>query len=682
MTDEDKIPSTPDRSISHYREILLLPLILRCPSGAPDSLDKGPRKVVDNLASRLLAADPVGAAAWHEVDRLCHMGPADQHTYQEFLYFHGFIQSFLYGRPEQQKNEENTTKDPWHQRLFAREDLKQLKIDFLPTGGPYKGKTLSCTLNIDRMQLRLFSSGVAIFMVELSLEPQASIQVAGDGQENLNLDHLFTLRDAIRRAYPPYFTGQTNDLRLREYPLMRQWVGTDGDLAKDEYSPAQYLKDFKASPAIPLAPIWQQALAPLIVEGAKPMKKKTETKKGQALAPKIVEGPKSHQPGWAWHHILDERMPAFLFLGSPSAGSFTANDWARLSFVDDAGSGSPYSEAWLDGFEQRHCFDMHWYKPQGGVPYGTRYFFTSYSFGAVGTTNRNDPEDFLPTYIEPHFRRHYFQLGFLNYFQFAALLAMSSWTSDAVARFGSYEHKDSFRDLMRDLQERFLAFTQRCWFTNVSNQLQAREMYARWRAQIGTEALCQEVAKQLGDAWQFLDAEEQAIQAEAATRLSIVATLGVVVGLPAAWLALWSDALLKGRPWWESLAIVLITVGATAAMARFASHLTDSAARAEKRISNPQFHLLSRLLWLLSMTGVAAMCAWIGNALPTNLLDWIAFGAIVLGLAIGMLCFYPRGQKKGGGWLNRAAHWLRKRRAAWIAPLTLVFAGTAWLFLL
>lgn len=264
MAEEEKIPSTPDRSVSHYREILLLPLILRRPTGPADSLDTDPEKAVDDLATQLLAANPAGGR-WKEIDQLRHMGPTDQDCYQEFLYFHGFIQNFLYGP---RRKQENTTEDPWHQRLFERKDLTQIRIDAQPTGGPYKEKRLSCTLDVDRVQLRLFSSGVAIFMVELSMAPAGAIQVNGSAPEDLNLDHLFTLRDAMRRVYPPYFAVQDGELRVREYPTMRQWISAGSDLAKDEYSPKDYLRDFETSPAIPLAPIWLEALTPLIVEGS------------------------------------------------------------------------------------------------------------------------------------------------------------------------------------------------------------------------------------------------------------------------------------------------------------------------------------------------------------------------------------------------------------------------------
>lgn len=138
--------------------------------------------------------------------------------------------------------------------------------------------------------------------------------------------------------------------------------------------------------------------------------------------------------------------------------------------------------------------------------------------------------------------------------------------------------------------------------------------------------------------------------------------------------------IVQRRRWSESLEIVIITIGATAALATLASYLTSPPAKSGKRGSNPQFLLLSRLLWLLTVAGVGAICVRIAGRGATGLADWIAFAAIALGAIGGMLWFYPRGQMKDGDWSNKAAHWLHKKRWAWVVPIGLGTAGAVWLF--
>jgi hypothetical protein len=88
------------------------------------------------------------------------------------------------------------------------------------------------------------------------------------------------------------------------------------------------------------------------------------------------------------------------------------------------------------------------------------------------------------------------------------------------------------------LHESFLAFSHRLWFGVVSNQLQPREMYAQWRREMETPAFYEELQDQLGEAAEFLETLEQTANADAATRLSVVATMAAVLGLPTAMLSI------------------------------------------------------------------------------------------------------------------------------------------------
>lgn len=636
------------RPISHYREILVLPLILRH--------TENPEEIVRALTARL--AGKTGEGAWSEITNpLKHLGGLDQQAYEEYLYFYGFIQEFLYGPQPAQAGSAATSRgstDCWTRRLFERRDLTHLTVELRPEKGPYAKERLLVTLNVDRMHLSLFGAGVAIFMVELSAAPQGAVKVNGGASEDLNLAHVLSLRNALRRAYPPFFERKNGVLTVSQYPAIRRWLRRDGrEPFSDADKPEQYLEDFSTAPATPLARIWRHALQPLTITGA----------------PGAGAG--------SWSQITDDRMPSFLFLVSSEAGQLTAGEWARLCYVDEPGEGLPYSAAWLDGFKRRHCFDMHWYKACGKGFYGTRYLFTSYSFAAVMT-----PDDVFTDAIQCHFRRHYFQLGLLNYFQFAALLAMSSWISDAVARYGSNERKEDLRRVMGDLQQRFLVFMQRCWFTNVSNHLQAREMYSRWRSEIGAEALYQEVAQQLGDAWQFLDAEAQAIQAEAATRLSVIATLAAVVGLPIAGLALADDSMFhkfKEGHRLKDVGVAAVAIGLSALAALLASWFIGLSGGVEKQASSRQFSQLARLLCLFFLGGTMT---WLSIRIAPYVAsgpEAVALALTSVGAASIALWAWPAPDRPNAGWLSRIAGQTRKKPWLLGGAIAAGAAGLLWL---
>lgn len=459
--------------------------------------------------------------------------------YQEFVYFHGFIQKLLFSRHAGREGDADNDL-----RIFQRTDIRQIRITTAPaaSGDPPPFKV---TLTCDRFNLYVFPIGIAILCVELSGGQTGVVE-----NTRTSLTHVLAIQNVIRRIYPPYFALKGDALELREFPAHIEFIDCKGKVfVEDKMLPGEWMArvtDQKGDPADPrcnpMSNAWRHVLRPLCIEG--------DT---AAAAP-------------AWRQVVDERMPCMTFISCPTAGKLSDALWLRLVYMDQPGNGFAYNRKFEPDWKKRYCYDRHWYGE-----YGTRYLISSYSFLCVG-----DPcEDLFPKTIEQHFRRMYADMMLLNQFQFAALLALSNWISDAVPEPAQAERKrQHLRNEVKELRAIYVSFVQRFWFTNVSNQIQARELYAKIRDHIGTETLYEEVSRQLADVNEYLEAEEQADQSDAALKLNVLAGVGLGASVPLSALALlgdkvsWfgkfnSEAALGGRPasWLLDSSVIVVSIG-------------------------------------------------------------------------------------------------------------------------
>ena len=78
---------------------------------------------------------------------------------------------------------------------------------------------------------------------------------------------------------------------------------------------------------------------------------------------------------------------------------------------------------------------------------------------------------------------------------------------------------------IRRLQRRFLKFRTRSYFTEVSNQIQGKDLFRLWYEQLGTKALFDRVSATNAEVYEALENHEMKELAKAQTNLSRIATL-------------------------------------------------------------------------------------------------------------------------------------------------------------
>src|SRR5216684_4364844 len=367
--------------------------------------------------------------------------PQEEDTrYSEFVYFHPFVQRFLYSRSDAPNNEDAAL------RLLQREDIKGVRIA-LGLWDPQQQKSIrnEVTLAVTRMHLYFFRTRVAFLVVEVET-------ISG---QRLKRELVLEIQDRLRRAYTPFWIDDQPGL----CPVEVEWLGDNGRvIARSDYNDkSSYETIARNYRAPPLSKHWSELLRPLEYCLGRP--------KNGVLS---------------FRQIEDERIPAMTFVTVENpADQISDGDWIRLAFLDGDGNqhGKPYSASFLRDFEKTYCYDRFW-DPGAGML--TRYLCCGYGFTVVA-----DTRDRLKAILHKHFRHHYFQMGLITHFHRASLLVFS----DRLSR-------ERTGTKIQLLQSEIVDFVGQFWFKEISNQLQGRELFELWSRHLNTAVLFQQVMRE------------------------------------------------------------------------------------------------------------------------------------------------------------------------------------------
>ncbi len=417
-----------------FRQILFWPLQLEYPHGST-------RPGIQELAAEITSSK-----IWKELkdvyergdERSPEWGTIRQFRYAEFAYFHPFVQRFLYRQSSADPAQPTAEPDFL---LLGRDDIKTVHITL--------GENDNLTLDVDRVHLYLFRTRVAILVVEVSSKSAVS--------REQGLDFL----DRFRRVFPPYWEN----------------FEPQGSILDAKWSPGAKFESTQTSGAeipqallqppknLPILPHWAALLEPLAV--------------GEPLSAKL---PRLRILG-------DDRMASMAFLGLEDPFRVSDDDMVRFAVLDGPRS-TPYSQPFLASFEQTHCYDRFWDTGPGShSPWTTRYLTSGEVFTAIGDAGPGGW--FFCNIVQQHFRMHYFQMGLILQLQRASLLIFQDRISHAATLLpDKWERcqQEAVR-IQTDLAE----FSSRFWFSEISPQTQARELFQLWSRNLQLEQLKNEV---------------------------------------------------------------------------------------------------------------------------------------------------------------------------------------------
>jgi len=284
-----------------------------------------------------------------------------------------------------------------------------------------------------------------------------------------------------------------------------------------------------------------------------------------------------------FEHIQDDRIPLMSFIGigndlpvslsnCEGVRAITNGDWTRLSQLDAPGDSQefPYSKQFLDDNSglQQYAYDRFWHptgfsdsesnskyshsendqttgcdelrekKPLDWM--STRWLCSEVAFVAVG--NADDKHFYMDEDAGAlsHFRRHYFAMFLIATFHRASLLQYKhrlAEISDDLREndVSTLTRESKFKQSIERLQKEFMRFRTLYWFSEVSNQIQAREMFAMMRNNNGLDYLFNDVRDDIDAAASVINASVEQRRSDAAFGLGVAAAFLAILAPGALW---------------------------------------------------------------------------------------------------------------------------------------------------
>ncbi|WP_188261941.1 CorA family divalent cation transporter [Azospirillum tabaci] len=420
-------------------------------------------------------------------------GQFSERHYSEFVSFLPYVQRFLYGEGESRDQQPGYGGSPI--RVFRRRDVAALTVTLRRGQAPLR-------FGIAHVDLHFFHDvDVAILVVELF-------------GEDLPLDRVQDTLFRLGRTYPPAWEP---DGSAAQCPHRVEWIGADGAvLAVSDYErKADYLSFVCRHRAPRIAAHWSFLLRPLVHHH-------------------------SEEIGLLRYRQLEyQRMPAMAYLSLDDPERLERADWVRLGFATSPGLGPkpgevmPFAPAFLEGFEQRYCYDRYWDPRAPGAWTRSRILCCGHSLVMVGPEGDPFFTD-AETGLLGQFRHQYFLLGLVVHFHRAALVMLSDRLVLAVSQLdiGTVESVKRFKRDIRQVFEIFLRFTHRYWFHELSIQGPLSDLFRLWAGHLGTDRLYAEVRDEVQDMSDYLDSDGLRRQANTVLRLTVVtvvSTIGTLV---------------------------------------------------------------------------------------------------------------------------------------------------------
>ncbi len=229
--------------------------------------------------------------------------------------------------------------------------------------------------------------------------------------------------------------------------------------------------------------------------------------------------------------------------------------WVRLLNVDWPGDTPVQTHQDISQFEKNWARERTYKRWQSG---GTWFGFTSHS-GALLAAPCQLPD------IGRHFRHIYFHQCLLLFYIRVCLFRLSTMLFQATATVRDHPKANLWNVFERLLWD-FSMFTNLYQFPLISNQQQAVEMYSQLRSAMDIDDLFDEVEKEIKSTHEFLLQDRTFEEAQTVTRLTVVATAGLILATAFGFLGmnlivgLWADSSLS-----RQIPIVILAVMAALA---------------------------------------------------------------------------------------------------------------------
>ena len=512
-----------------FHHTLVWPLIMRGPGSEHE-----PEASIDRFVSAF------GDSGWKEIGKDSSRVDKD-YTYEEVVYFHPFVRDFLFGdgvqKPEKRAR-----------RRFQRNDLEQLRVKIKTD----KGNHFEVTLRVERVEMILTKPRIAMLLIEVSNRHLDSSEVPPDHEpeildprSSLKLSEAMYLQARLRTVFPPYF--DQND-QHGNCASEVEWLGSRAPAIRHTQTHAGDFREFTRTGAEP--PIfahWQLLFdQPDGNHAIEPLRSAKDIVSGKVF----------------FQQLLDDRMPALSFIAVDDPNEIRTEDEDCLPGFDTPGFVYDSDTRDRERESFRYTRFRHW---------GSTYYCNGTSFTAVC------PNSEFSNLLLTHFRRHYTHLAMIAQYQHAALLYFADQLAIVSREMALDDDVDSkeerrWQKHLTKIQNRFLKFRTRCYFTEVSNHVQAKDLFSMWFELLGTERLFERVSQTSNEVYEVVENREVKQLTIAQMYLSKVAALGLtasiflaVASFIVALAGLFSGGGSSGSPWgWVIASLIVGFVSALA----------------------------------------------------------------------------------------------------------------------
>lgn len=429
---------------------------------------------------------PEAMAVWEEVADEFTDNPAEfsERHYKEFVTFLPFVQRFLYGAGAGIKGDAFGGTSV---HVYRRRDVARVRI-------VYPGAAQAVVFDIAHVDLYFFYDvDVAILVVE----------IAG---EKLSLNQALDTLYRFGRAYPTHWEPSGLGGHCAE---RIEWLSRGGDvLAVSDYeNKEQYLQFVSRHRAPRVASHWAFLMEPLVLNHS------------------------DSQGSVRYQELEYQRMPLMGYLAVDDLEWLTRGDLVRIGLAAHPGNAGtlPYSERFLADFEQRYCYDRYWEQTGQHDFSNIRFMTDGHSFTMLGQAA-------VPFFTDAErgmlgqFRHQYFLFFLIAHFHKAALLMLSDRLVLTLSQLDIRKPESAriFRRDVRRIAEVFLRFTHRYWVHEVSDQVQARELFAMMAGHLGNDELYNKTRTRILDMNDYLERDQIRRQADTVVRLTVVTTFGLI----------------------------------------------------------------------------------------------------------------------------------------------------------
>src|ERR1017187_10341285 len=364
----------------------------------------------------------------------------DGYAYAEMVYFHPFVQNFLYGRKDAQPGDHV---DATHFDLYGLPHLsgKKLKIE----QEAWKEEFV-----IHEVLFHSFDGDIALLTVRLG----ATRPVTWDSTRN-------TI-SLMRTAY------------LQHYSAVQEEVGQHGVKAT-VWRGGGGIEGVHIE-GMPAGTGEKHADRNLEMQSAlDTLEPKLYRHWSDLLGPLATAGIKARPIG-------DHRIPVMAFLGLEDPTCLEPDEWLALSEADSA-QFPRYAPAFRDKALAEATYDRWWDRSDTKLRH--RYLAGPMTYFTVIAAPADRPPWFER--IRTSWRRQHYQMFLLAHYQRAALLDLQ----DRIARAADKARWDDAALLseIASIQHRVAVFSSGCSFLEISPQVQGQELYSLLRKRLALDSL-------------------------------------------------------------------------------------------------------------------------------------------------------------------------------------------------